>query len=274
MEMGVGAVTWVKLDDSFAEHPKIANLSDGAFRSHLSALCYAARLLTDGWVPTGILPQIRANKRVVAELVGAGLWEEEERGYRLHDFLEYNPTRAAAEQRRNDRAHAGRLGGLQSGKQRASKFEAKSEASASVVASPVASHMYEANANPVPVPVPPTPSANASGLVSARKRASSPRPKSAFRPLTDEQRSAILDDFAEIPELREEVDFALSHTAHDKCTDENLYLRHWLRGTRERLKGNLNGRTNTPARNPGRHDTGDEAVASARAYLALHPRKD
>jgi len=118
------------------------------------------------------------------------------------------------------------------------------------------------------------PTTEAKASLSARKRASSPRPKSAFRPLTDEQRSAILADFAEIPELREEVDFALSHTAHDKCTDENLYLRHWLRGTRERLKGSFNGRTNTPARNPGRHATGDEIVASGLAYLAAHPRKD
>ena len=41
-------MTWVKVDDALPEHPKVARLSDAAFRVHISALCYSARNLTDG----------------------------------------------------------------------------------------------------------------------------------------------------------------------------------------------------------------------------------
>ena len=39
---------WVKLDDRFTDNPKIARLSDKAFRVYVHALCYSAGALTDG----------------------------------------------------------------------------------------------------------------------------------------------------------------------------------------------------------------------------------
>jgi hypothetical protein len=71
------------------------------------------------------------------------------------------------------------------------------------------------------------------GAAPAPKRSSAKRP--GIKALTDEQRERITADFADIPHLGEEIEYALNHTAHDKCRDENLYLRHWLRGTREKL---------------------------------------
>jgi hypothetical protein len=95
---------WVKLDDSFPDHPKIARLSDAAFRLHIRALCYCARFLTDGDLPSSFCRVSKA----VKEVVQAGLWEPLLDGWRVHDWLAYNRTKAQvlaerekAERRRN-----------------------------------------------------------------------------------------------------------------------------------------------------------------------------
>jgi hypothetical protein len=81
---------WLKLDDVFGTHPKIAGLSDRAFRAHVVAMLYAAQHLTDGFIPTAVAPR----KAIRDELVGANLWSPIEGGWLIHDFLEYNPARA------------------------------------------------------------------------------------------------------------------------------------------------------------------------------------
>lgn len=98
---------WAKLDDRFPTHPKVLGLSDRGFRSHVSALCYCAQHETDGLVPAAVARSL-APRRIVGELVAAGLWERLEAGYRIHDFLDYNPSRAESEARREQRRAAGR----------------------------------------------------------------------------------------------------------------------------------------------------------------------
>lgn len=84
---------WVKLDDQFPDHAKIAALSSDAFRAHVMAICYSARMLTDGFVPRNTAWMFAGKARVVQELV-PHLWELAPGGYRVHDYLDYNPTRA------------------------------------------------------------------------------------------------------------------------------------------------------------------------------------
>lgn len=79
------------MDDNFAEHPKIGRLSDAAFRGHVTAILYASRLLTDGFVPDSAMRGVP--KKATTELVTAGLWERAEEGWWLHDYLDYNPSR-------------------------------------------------------------------------------------------------------------------------------------------------------------------------------------
>lgn len=67
------------------------------------------------------------------------------------------------------------------------------------------------------------------------------KPAAVLKPLTAEQRERICQEFADIPDLQDEIDFALQHTAHSKATDDNLYLRHWLRQTRANLQARRNG---------------------------------
>jgi hypothetical protein len=111
-------VTWVKLDDGFADHPKIAGLDDRSFRLFVWCLCYSARHLTDGFVADRVLRRCpygtRAARREVTlgHLAGTDLIERVEGGIQIHDFLVYNPNRAsvlenrqrAAERKRRSRA--------------------------------------------------------------------------------------------------------------------------------------------------------------------------
>lgn len=83
-------MTWVKLDDAFGDHPKILGLSDSAFRLHVLSLCYSARYLTDGNVPTAF---VRGHGEDADELWRAGLWFDNGDGYEIHDYLAYNPSR-------------------------------------------------------------------------------------------------------------------------------------------------------------------------------------
>lgn len=92
-------MTWLRVDDNFADHPKIEALSDAAFRVHVRALCYAARLNTEGYVQAGVAARFGATKKMIADFLALGLWEDRDDGYMLHDFLEYNPSNAEREKR-------------------------------------------------------------------------------------------------------------------------------------------------------------------------------
>ena len=83
---------WVKIDDQMPDHPKIAALSDAAFRAHVTAICYAARNLTDGFIPMKKAKEF-GSARSIKELVPA-LWELAEGGFSVHDYLRYQPPRA------------------------------------------------------------------------------------------------------------------------------------------------------------------------------------
>lgn len=136
-------MAWVRLDDRFPEHPKVTRLSDAAFRLHVSAICYSNRQETDGVIPeaqAALLVRTRKLRALINELVASGLWEVDHLGWRIHDYLEYQPSRADQQAMRKARAAAGQIGGFRSGVARRSKGEAKPNQ--------VASSPLEANANP------------------------------------------------------------------------------------------------------------------------------
>lgn len=90
---------WVKLDDGFADHPKVVGLSLQARWAFIESLCYAARHETDGVVPD----QVAANGPVREEILAAGLWESgtaSSGSIGIHDFLVYNPSRSEKERKR------------------------------------------------------------------------------------------------------------------------------------------------------------------------------
>ena len=92
-------MTWVKLDDNFPTHPRVIGLSDRTFRTHVTALCYCAKYLTDGHVPSSALRAIGPRKSA-RELEDAGLWSKTDHGWVIRDFLDYNPSRDEVEGKR------------------------------------------------------------------------------------------------------------------------------------------------------------------------------
>lgn len=87
---------WVKIDDRFPSHRKIALLSDRAFRLHVSAICWCAENLTDGRIgdrELALITRVRGVKATAEQLEAAGLWDRTDGGWAIHDYLDYNPTR-------------------------------------------------------------------------------------------------------------------------------------------------------------------------------------
>lgn len=164
-------MTWVRIDDGFADHPKICGLSDAAFRLHVHAFCYASRQLTDGFIPVRWLTGGRGKEpKAVQILVDAGLWEATDGGYRIHDYLKYQQSRETVEINRMQlhavRSEAGRRGGLASqakqanGKQTASKqdnqlLDKQNKQTPSPIPSPPIPERKETEKNaPPPAPSP------------------------------------------------------------------------------------------------------------------------
>ncbi|WP_051338599.1 hypothetical protein [Streptomyces flavidovirens] len=88
---------WVRLDDRFPSHRKVALLSDRAFRLYVSALCWSSENLTEGKIldrELTLVARVRNTKSAATELEAAKLWDRVDDGWMIHDFLEYNPDRA------------------------------------------------------------------------------------------------------------------------------------------------------------------------------------
>lgn len=118
-------MSWLRLDDAMGEHRKTRRLLRKAglepLGLHTLAMLHASRYLTDGFIEDEYVEEIldiariRGGRRaaVVGALEQSGQWERVEGGWRLHDYLDYNPTRAHVEEQRRkdaDRKAAGRNG--------------------------------------------------------------------------------------------------------------------------------------------------------------------
>lgn len=107
---------WVRFDDQFPIHRKVAGLTDRAFRLHLEAIFWCARNLTDGRILAADLPQIcrrfAAGKRSLQPhidiLLDRDLWHlagydcpsekcpapVDGDGWVIHDYWAYQPSKA------------------------------------------------------------------------------------------------------------------------------------------------------------------------------------
>ncbi len=94
-------MTWFKVDDGFWSHPKTATLSDAAVTLWVRAGAYSCQHLTDGVVARSVL-RLVGTESAAAELVDAHLWIDEPRGWRFHDWGEYQETSETVKKRRDD----------------------------------------------------------------------------------------------------------------------------------------------------------------------------
>jgi hypothetical protein len=94
-------VSWVKLDDQFFDNRKARSVGAAGRELFLAGLCYCASNLTDGAIEKSavslLLAKAEAPRRAEAKLVEVGWWEDRGDFYLVHDYLEYNPSRADVE---------------------------------------------------------------------------------------------------------------------------------------------------------------------------------
>lgn len=100
-------MSWFKFDDNAVDHPKIAALSNLAFRWWVKGLSYASRFLTDGVLHKLFWKQVPAPVR--NELSKAKLWDYDDPNFVIHDYLHHQIGKAEIEQdkeRNRDKAKA------------------------------------------------------------------------------------------------------------------------------------------------------------------------
>lgn len=121
-------MSWLRLDDSFMDHPKFLDLEASALRVWLRVLCHCNRHRTRGYcsnsvlVKLGCTPKVRAALLSVPDGYGFGLWEDQVGGISVHDYGRYQPAgKETTDELSATRAESGRAGGLASGESRRAK---------------------------------------------------------------------------------------------------------------------------------------------------------
>lgn len=93
--------TYVRLRDAFPDDDKVSGLSDGAFRLYVTALCYASRNLTDGFVPRTMIKRFGSTMNRAGELLESGLWKHPDGrvdGWMIHNYLKHQRSKAHVEE--------------------------------------------------------------------------------------------------------------------------------------------------------------------------------
>jgi hypothetical protein len=104
---------WFKLDDGFATHPKLIMAGPLALALQVRAICYASQHSTDGLILLEIVPHLTVGlpeQDWPALMLKHTLWDLDDRGYRVHDFLDWNVSKAEREQWQNTLSQAGKKG--------------------------------------------------------------------------------------------------------------------------------------------------------------------
>ncbi|HEX9565593.1 MAG TPA: DnaD domain protein [Gemmatimonadaceae bacterium] len=183
---------WVRLDDHFDQNPKIAQVGPLGLALWVTGLAYCNRNLTDGFIPWSVARtmvswdwlditepknaergyQIASASRtcgmrgddidsdyVIALLVVAGLWDEVDGGFQIHDYGDFQPTKAQVEAERAAKQAAGQAGGQASAQARAKQRLEQNSTTTQAKSKP----------DPVPDPVPdPNPQTDPAAAATAR----------------------------------------------------------------------------------------------------------
>lgn len=91
-------MAWLRIDDRVRTHPKIALAGPAAAWLWFCGVCYCREHLTDGFLPKAVIPTLALNLpspwKHAAKLVEVNLWEDAIGGFQVHDFLQWNPSKA------------------------------------------------------------------------------------------------------------------------------------------------------------------------------------
>lgn len=101
---------WFKVDDGLYSHPKWVAASPAAKALWVTAGSWSASQLTDGHVPTYILPVVGGKPKAAQELVELGLWEMNGNGWVFHDWEEFQPSKVDVQAVRDKESKSGQHG--------------------------------------------------------------------------------------------------------------------------------------------------------------------
>lgn len=94
-------MSWVKLDDHFHSHPKVCAASLAAVGLYVRSLSYCGAYETNGAVPYNwALTTAGGKPTLLEELIQVGLWKKTKTGFKIPDFLDYNPSRREMDKKR------------------------------------------------------------------------------------------------------------------------------------------------------------------------------
>lgn len=103
-------MAWIRLSDDYNDHPKFDRLSDGAFRLWHQGMGFCRKYKTDGLIP---MTSVRGFKAFSPSRMRALYtpWAEGEKplwhvvegfGVKVHDYLQWNPSKDEENERRGD----------------------------------------------------------------------------------------------------------------------------------------------------------------------------
>ena len=109
-------MSWLRIDDRFASHPKVAQLSDKEFRVWMRTLCFCASY-EDPTVDRVAVREISGLTRVmVMKFADLGLLDPSGAGHEVHDWELYQPKdRTGAERQARWRARNASRNGVHNG---------------------------------------------------------------------------------------------------------------------------------------------------------------
>jgi hypothetical protein len=99
---------WIRLSDDYLGDEKISALSHGGFRLWHEGLAHCRRHQTDGLIPFSIMRQLptfsKSREKELATPLREGLaplWDLiPKMGYKVHNYLEWNPSKECEQERR------------------------------------------------------------------------------------------------------------------------------------------------------------------------------
>jgi hypothetical protein len=97
-------------------HPKIVSAGKDGLALYVRGGCWSAEHFTDGFLPESVIALFTYDMEIGARgmasiMVGAGLWERVDGGYRIHDYLDYNPSQEGIQAAREEQKSKAAAGG-------------------------------------------------------------------------------------------------------------------------------------------------------------------
>lgn len=273
-------MAWVKIDDHFDEHPKMANIGLVGMGLWLAGLAYCNRNLTDGFIPWNVARRLGSldvvedngnvwtlgrtsgmagddltNDWIIGLLIDAGLWEEERTdagritGYRIHDFDDYQPSKEEVEREREHNAQRQKRFRDQ---RRERNAVTNSDRNGSVT--PLVTDLSrERNDRPVPVPVPVVKDSLQEGGGRAPARKLTPREiatttlrEFGVSDKTVERTLAVFDD-TDMPRMALTAAKFVSHWDGKRLKDHDRAWANWIK---QEAKYQAEERANAPPERP------------------------